>query len=96
MIHEPPQPLDVVLALRVQVEKLRQLAALNPDDRFYAHAVEQVVAIVAGLETRAAPGAGTSPDPAQQDAGVPEPVSPGAVPDTSQENSGFPDRPSPG
>jgi hypothetical protein len=96
MIHEPPRPQDVTLALRAQVEKLRQLAALNPDDPFYAHAAEQVAAIVAGLESRAAPDAGTAPDPAQQDSGFPLPPSQGAVADTPQETAGFPEPTSPG
>src|SRR5262245_5026747 len=64
MIHEPPQPLDVARALRPHVEELRQLAALNPDDPFYAHATEQIAAIVTGLEGRATPSAGLLPDPA--------------------------------
>jgi len=77
MINEPPRPQDVALALRAQVEKLRQLAALKPDDPFYAQAAEQVAVIVAGLESRAAPGAGTSPNPGQQDSGFPDRPSPG-------------------
>jgi hypothetical protein len=47
---EPPQPLDVALALRVQVENLRKLAALYPRDVFYAQSAEQIEAIAAGLD----------------------------------------------
>jgi len=106
MIHEPPRPQDVALALRAQVEKFRQLAALNPDDPFYAHAAEQVVAIVAGLESRAVPGAAQLSAVPQDNSGIPSPPSPGVKassapnqpepPDPSQEHSGFPDPPGQG
>ena len=39
---------------RVHLESLRKLAAMHPTDTFYAHAAEQVAAIVTGLEERAA------------------------------------------
>ena len=66
MQSESPNLSTLIDALRVQLDNLRQLATLNPDDRFYAQAADQVEVVVAGLERRASPTFG-----------LPEPPSPG-------------------
>lgn len=73
MTHESPQPLDVATTLRTQIEKLRLLATLKPQDLFYAQAAEQLVGIVTGLESRGAAGAGIP----QENSGFPDPPSQG-------------------
>jgi hypothetical protein len=63
MQTDPPNLGTVLDALRVQVENLRKLAALNPDDPVYARSAEQVEAIVTELESRAAPTFGSPVPP---------------------------------
>ena len=59
--------------LRAVLTQLRALSTQPSADPFYAHAAEQVEAIIAGLESRAS--AGVLPDPAS---GLyPDPPSPG-------------------
>jgi hypothetical protein len=90
--------------LTVALTQLRALVAAPSADPFYAHAAEQVAAIVAGLEGRA--NAGLLPDPhtaASATGGLdPVPPNPGvkAGPAPNQQeppNPGLlPDPPSPG
>jgi hypothetical protein len=88
--------------LRAALTQLHALAAVPSADPFYAHAAEQVAAIVAGLETRAAatgepgPNQPTPPDPgvkATPDPNQPTPPNPGVKgsPDPNQ-----PEPPNPG
>lgn len=61
--------------LRAALTQLRALAAQPSADPVYAHAAEQVEAIVVGLQSRASPATGLVPEPP---GGLfPDPPSPG-------------------
>lgn len=68
MPTEPSDPHELLTILRASLAHLQHLTELHPDDPFYARSAEQVADIVAGLESRVLPAAGS---------GIPYTPSPG-------------------